>query len=185
MSTRRCRPRNGWERHLWQPRNRLTNTLPPVIPAPIPGGWVVDYQCSSDSAPRVIANDVVTKLSTNTPFNCISFCSAQGYTFAGVEYADECHCGTGYKSSPAPAAISSTARATTRTPVGGRSRYSSHRDARRPGVLSLACVVTTSVSTRLGTSTAHASTWLHPTGNTSCRRRPSVQARGYAYAGVE
>src|SRR3984957_11708558 len=65
-----------------------------------------NYQCFSDSAPRVIANDVVTQLSTNTPFNCISFCSAQGYTFAGVEYADECHCGTGYKSSPAPAAIS-------------------------------------------------------------------------------
>ncbi|KAI0338955.1 WSC-domain-containing protein [Trametopsis cervina] len=69
-----------------------------------PAGWSVAEACAVDNASRVIANDVTMILDNNTPGACMEFCQAAGYTIAGVEYGDECHCGTGYTGEVTPAA---------------------------------------------------------------------------------
>ncbi len=51
--------------------------------------------CAEDTPSRVIAGDVTTLHSDNTPATCIEHCESLGYTYAGVEYGDECHCGRG------------------------------------------------------------------------------------------
>lgn len=35
--------------------------------------------------------------------SCVSTCKSRGFTYAGLEYADECYCGTGYAVSPVTA----------------------------------------------------------------------------------
>lgn len=74
----------------------------PPAPLDLPDNWSVAVPCAVDTASRVIANDVTTILSDNTPGNCAAFCQEQGYAYAGVEYADECHCGTGFAGGVAP-----------------------------------------------------------------------------------
>ncbi|GJE88412.1 WSC-domain-containing protein [Phanerochaete sordida] len=80
-----------------------TSTSPtPTPPPPLPSGWTVKSACAQDGASRILSNDVGTTLSNNTPNNCIAYCTAKGYDFAGVEYGSECHCGTGTANDPSP-----------------------------------------------------------------------------------
>ncbi|OBZ75765.1 putative fungistatic metabolite [Grifola frondosa] len=53
---------------------------------------------------RIIKGDVTTVYSDNTVDDCITRCDAAGFNYAGVEYGDECHCGTGYATSSIQAA---------------------------------------------------------------------------------
>ena len=55
--------------------------------------------------PKKVAGSAVARrqASDNTPGRCASRCEAQGYAYAGVEYGNECHCGTGIKSGTAMA----------------------------------------------------------------------------------
>ncbi|KAJ3558448.1 hypothetical protein NM688_g925 [Phlebia brevispora] len=69
--------------------------------APIPNGWAVASACAIDDPSRVLNNDVTTLLSDNSPANCIMQCIGGGYQYAGVEYGDECHCGTGFSAASA------------------------------------------------------------------------------------
>ncbi|KAI0737733.1 WSC domain-containing protein [Daedaleopsis nitida] len=63
--------------------------------------WQTISACAEDYGSRVIANDVTTQYKTdNTPNSCIERCDAAGYTYAGVEFSNECHCGSGLKSTP-------------------------------------------------------------------------------------
>ncbi|KAJ3555814.1 hypothetical protein NM688_g2369 [Phlebia brevispora] len=62
----------------------------------LPAGWMTAIPCAVDTSSRVLANDVITILSNNTAAVCATHCQSTGYTFAGVEYGTECHCGTGY-----------------------------------------------------------------------------------------
>ena len=50
---------------------------------------------------QVLTGVVTTQASDNTPGRCASRCKAQGYAYAGVEYGNECHSGTGIKSGTA------------------------------------------------------------------------------------
>ena len=62
----------------------------------LPDGWSLVRYCGVDEANRVIENDNTSILPNNTPATCIEHCIALGFDYAGVEYGDECHCGTGY-----------------------------------------------------------------------------------------
>ena len=67
----------------------------------IPLGWTTVYPCAVDVPSRVLAHVVTTQYTDNTPASCIERCDAANYTYAGVEYSNECHCGTGLKSESA------------------------------------------------------------------------------------
>ncbi|GJE88404.1 WSC-domain-containing protein [Phanerochaete sordida] len=75
-------------------------SYPPVL-AP---GWTVAVPCAVDSAARVLAGVTVMYLPGNTPDLCTAQCGARNYAYAGVEYGDECYCGTGYAGGAAPPA---------------------------------------------------------------------------------
>ena len=62
----------------------------------LPSGWSVAIPCAVDNANRVLSDVVVSYLSSTTPASCVASCAELGFTFAGVEYTDECYCGTGY-----------------------------------------------------------------------------------------
>ena len=61
----------------------------------IPLNWATLAACAVDDAQRVLAQDVTTQTDTNTPAACVTTCAAAGFGYAGVEFGDECHCGTG------------------------------------------------------------------------------------------
>ncbi|KAI0832925.1 hypothetical protein BC628DRAFT_1309755 [Trametes gibbosa] len=65
------------------------------VPASIPLNWTTLSACAVDNPARILADDVTTQVANNTPAACITSCAAQGFGYAGVEFADECHCGTG------------------------------------------------------------------------------------------
>ncbi|PIL37663.1 hypothetical protein GSI_01357 [Ganoderma sinense ZZ0214-1] len=70
-------------------------------PPTIPLGWTTAYPCAVDDASRILAKDSGAAAYTdNTPASCIERCDAANYTYAGVEYSGECHCGTGLVSIP-------------------------------------------------------------------------------------
>ncbi|PSR71935.1 hypothetical protein PHLCEN_2v12145 [Hermanssonia centrifuga] len=82
-------------------------TLPPVEDPvyDLPEGWRIAMPCAVDVPERVLSDVIVSYLpSTADPYHCLSSCQSQGYHFAGLEYADECYCGTGYSGGVAPAA---------------------------------------------------------------------------------
>ncbi|PSR71932.1 hypothetical protein PHLCEN_2v12142 [Hermanssonia centrifuga] len=81
--------------------------LPPLeYPAAdtLPDGWDIAVACAVDVPERVLSDVIVSYLPSTIPNSCISSCEAQGYHFAGVEYGDECYCGTGYSGGVVPAA---------------------------------------------------------------------------------
>ncbi|CCM05267.1 uncharacterized protein FIBRA_07478 [Fibroporia radiculosa] len=72
-------------------------------PPTIPLNWTTQYACAVDVPSRVISGDVTTQSTNNTPASCIESCDAADYIYAGVEYGDECHCGTGLVGTPTTA----------------------------------------------------------------------------------
>ena len=71
----------------------------------IPLNWSTVYPCAVDNGARVIAGDITTQYTDNTPATCIERCDAAGFAYAGVEFSNECHCGTGLKSTPVAAPV--------------------------------------------------------------------------------
>lgn len=67
----------------------------------------VKYNCAVDDGSRVLANAQVTQLANNSPAVCAAHCAAGGYRYAGVEYGNECQCGTGYRNGVPPQAVGS------------------------------------------------------------------------------
>ncbi|KAJ7662114.1 WSC domain-containing protein [Mycena polygramma] len=65
-------------------------------------GWAY-VACTKEPANGRLLNGYSFTSASLTVENCISTCESRGFTFAGLEYANECHCGTGY-SAPALAA---------------------------------------------------------------------------------
>ena len=82
-------------------------TAPPDAQDPIPNsdlphGWSVAVPCAVDNPNRVLANVIVSYAPSTTPYECTTLCQSKGYQYAGVEYGDECYCGTGYAGGVAP-----------------------------------------------------------------------------------
>jgi hypothetical protein len=58
----------------------------------LPTGW--DYQgCWTDYGLRKLAGLSYVDSVNMTEENCIDFCNTRNYTYAGVEYGQECYCG--------------------------------------------------------------------------------------------
>jgi len=53
--------------------------------------------CITDSvSSRILVQDTMVPLASNSPEACTAACDSLGYTFAGVEFGAECHCGNGF-----------------------------------------------------------------------------------------
>ena len=63
---------------------------------------MTQFACAVDTPTRVLADDVTTQNANPWVPACINQCAAEGYHYAGVEYGDECYCGTGYAGGVAP-----------------------------------------------------------------------------------
>ena len=62
--------------------------------------WPDGQVCLRDSvSSRTLQDDTIIPLPNNSPEACTSACDAMGFTFSGVEFGSECHCGTGIASS--------------------------------------------------------------------------------------
>ncbi|KAI0291642.1 WSC-domain-containing protein [Multifurca ochricompacta] len=81
-----------------------------------PLNWTTQYACAVDVPSRVLANVVTTQYTDNTPGSCVLRCDAAGFSYAGVEYSNECHCGTGLVGTPASAPVSDCNMACTGDP---------------------------------------------------------------------
>jgi hypothetical protein len=73
-------------------------------PSPsLPSGWSVASWCAVDTTTRVLANAIVSEWNaTNTPESCATYCEQGGFSYAGVEFADQCICGTGFTGGLSP-----------------------------------------------------------------------------------
>ncbi|RDW56813.1 hypothetical protein BP5796_12880 [Coleophoma crateriformis] len=71
-----------------------TSTSCAAISTPSPAGPYVYYGCMTESSLSRTLNLATTENATMTPEVCASFCSSQGYPVMGVEYGEECYCGT-------------------------------------------------------------------------------------------
>ena len=75
-------------------------------PPTIPLNWTTVYPCAVDVPARVLTGVVTTLLPNNSPAACIELCDSRDFTYAGVEYSNECHCGTGLAGTPESAPVS-------------------------------------------------------------------------------
>lgn len=83
-------------------RIQIYTKSPPLDPK-LPKDWSVVSECAVDTTTRVLANSIVSVFNTsNTPAFCAAHCEANGYNYAGVEFADECICGTGFTDGAVP-----------------------------------------------------------------------------------
>ncbi|KAI9457229.1 copper radical oxidase [Lactarius psammicola] len=90
--------------------NRLnlywSGQTPPPPPAVVPNvGLWTSLGCYTDGAPRVLSvgKAVTGGASNNSAESCTAACFASGYPLAGMEYSQECYCGTAIGSNGAPA----------------------------------------------------------------------------------
>ena len=74
----------------------------------LPPDWSVAIPCAVDNPNRVLADVTVSYAQWNTPYECALNCETQNYHYAGVEYGDECYCGTGYVGGVAPPAANTS-----------------------------------------------------------------------------
>jgi hypothetical protein len=87
---------------------------PPVDPPPAPGavgpvttGLTAPWHyaaCYVDGQFGRILGYAVGPSATNSAANCIAACQAQGFTLAGMEYAQECYCGNALQNGATQAA---------------------------------------------------------------------------------
>ncbi|KAH8104853.1 hypothetical protein BXZ70DRAFT_922739 [Cristinia sonorae] len=71
--------------------------------ATVADGWMLANAqvCYVDKVnPRVLTEDMMVPLDANTPAACTAKCNELGFSFAGVEFGSECHCGNGFNFDP-------------------------------------------------------------------------------------
>ncbi|KAI0638689.1 hypothetical protein C8Q77DRAFT_1048387 [Trametes polyzona] len=73
----------------------LAHTARSFHPESIPLNWTTLAACAVDNPARILASDITTQVANNTATSCVLSCAAQGFGYAGVEFGNECHCGTG------------------------------------------------------------------------------------------
>ncbi|KAI0295880.1 WSC-domain-containing protein [Multifurca ochricompacta] len=126
----------------------------------IPLNWTTQFACAVDVPSRVLANVVTNQYTDNTPATCIQRCDAATFAFAGVEFSDECHCGTGLVGTPASAPVSDCNMACTGDPTlscGGSLRIQIYKSpALPPGAWTLqGCFLDTATSPAFGSPVVH------------------------------
>ena len=110
--------------------------------APIPLSWTTLASCAVDNPERIIAGDITTQVANNTAAQCVASCATQGFGYAGVEFGNECHCGTGLV-----APLEDAPATDCNTPCAGNSSFAcggvwriqvrTHRPTSAPSVLPL------------------------------------------------
>lgn len=60
--------------------------------ASIPSGWSY-FGCVDESWNERLLQGFAYSSASLTPLQCLTLCSSGGYTYAGLEYGDECYCG--------------------------------------------------------------------------------------------
>jgi len=73
--------------------NRQNNSCPTIEELDNSGGW--NGACVIDSGRDRLLPEYTTKLNENSPDNCIKECQDQGYSYAGVQFTNQCWCGNG------------------------------------------------------------------------------------------
>ncbi|KAI0658660.1 WSC-domain-containing protein [Cubamyces menziesii] len=105
-------------------------------PPNIPLNWSTAYACAVDTGSRIIANDITVQDPNNTPASCVERCDSENYIYAGVEYSNECHCGTGLVGTPQSAPVTDCNMACTGDPdlsCGGSFRIQVYKSPALPG----------------------------------------------------
>ncbi|TCD62163.1 hypothetical protein EIP91_007269 [Steccherinum ochraceum] len=75
-----------------KPTTTVVTSSPPSASSPSsPGSWVADG-CVQDSASRVLQGASTSSNKMTIP-TCQAFCDSKGFTYAGLEYGQECYCG--------------------------------------------------------------------------------------------
>lgn len=162
----------------------IKRDLTPVS-APAPG-W--SYQgCYTDSTSARKLDSASYQSSSMTVESCVSFCSNQGYTTAGVEYSTECYCGFEVKSGSTKGSDSNCQNAcggAASEPCGGASYLSVYSNGKPGGTAKtplngysyLGCY-TDSVSNRALVSSRP----QQPSGQRQCRVRLGLCSSCMAY----
>ncbi|KAM3074473.1 hypothetical protein ACMFMF_006482 [Clarireedia jacksonii] len=70
----------------------------PIPPTSAPPS-ILPLGCYSDGSTRTLNGSMTTNANTNTPQECAITCHAAGYQYAGLEYGQECWCGSTISSS--------------------------------------------------------------------------------------
>ncbi|WRT68284.1 uncharacterized protein IL334_005260 [Kwoniella shivajii] len=84
----------GGRINVFASSNAPTSGEPTTVPASsLPSGWS-DLGCIVDDQSNRALNGGSSTSSNNTVQSCIAKCSAQGFAYAGVEYGQECWCGS-------------------------------------------------------------------------------------------
>jgi hypothetical protein len=66
-------------------------------PTKLPKRWFRIYECAIDNADRVFRSPFeFYKFQNNTPAACATLCDSRNFTFAGLEFGEECFCGNGF-----------------------------------------------------------------------------------------
>ncbi|KAH9854861.1 WSC-domain-containing protein [Lenzites betulinus] len=157
-------------------------------PPDIPLNWTTAFACAVDVGSRIIANDVTVQDSNNTPASCIERCDAQNSIYAGVEFSNECHCGTGLKGTPQAAPTSDCNMACTGDAdlsCGGSFRIQVYKSPALPlGASNLqGCFVDTPATPAFGAPVVHHTFATNLELVTQCIE--FCGHIGYTFAGVE
>ncbi|WWD04019.1 hypothetical protein V865_002082 [Kwoniella europaea PYCC6329] len=79
--------------NVYRSANAPTDGQPTPLPdSSLPSGWS-SLGCMVDDQSNRALNGGSTTSSSNTVQSCISSCASKGFTYAGVEYGQECWCG--------------------------------------------------------------------------------------------
>ncbi|KAJ3545338.1 hypothetical protein NM688_g5635 [Phlebia brevispora] len=75
---------------------QTTRPIPSLSEYPVlPSGWIELSECVIDNPAGSLLTDSVVFYGTALPYYCSALCDSNGYTYAGVEFGDQCWCGTG------------------------------------------------------------------------------------------
>lgn len=137
--------------------NGTTSSVTPTAPdKSLPSGWN-PAGCFTDAVgSRALSNWIVGPGTGMTVEFCVRGCASQGYTYAGLEFGDECYCGTSIdnnQTSAAPADCNMPCSGDSTEICGARDRLSLYTTK----VISSSSVVSQSASATQSSSTASSS----------------------------
>lgn len=95
-----------------------TGTPTPIAASALPTGWST-LGCHVDNGSNRVLNSGATSSNNLTIPSCIASCSAKGLPYAGVEYGQECWCGSTFSANPASDGCTSRCGGDSGTVCGG------------------------------------------------------------------
>jgi hypothetical protein len=158
----------------------VTSTPTPVTSIPLPSAWAT-LGCYTDNVgARTLSHNL--NIPSLTADKCVSGCASAGYTIAGVEYGNECYCGTAVQNGQGQAPDGSTGcnmgcSGNEGEMCGGANRLNVY--AAGPAWVSLGCYSDQVYKRTLTTVGSYDG------GLTIEKCQASCKAAGFVYAGME